>query len=307
MAAAARSVASLTRETHCEPASVPAHMRAALASTGRGSAWHAKGHRRDHASHRYAAPGLSLGQRDLGTCIIARAVSAGGSAFGQKPRSCTTGSSRRRFSGPSIARPVTAHVEPAARSRKAALAGGRKARSYALRAPESAARRGDVTRRTALSRWSIAAGGDGAGSGSLVCGFPGWIGMGGWARDHDTLPGASRMTLPLVLAGHGRAGELAGPKGLVGVEQWAELRREHFVRGASVKQLAGRTGLSRNTVRAALHAPAPPRYQRASGWAVIGAKGRTTEGSGGADVVASAHLESCPWTAIGYLRHSVAR
>ena len=77
-----------------------------------------RGRRRDHASHRYAAPGLSLGQRDLGTCIIARAVSAGGSAFRHKPRSCTTGSSRRRFSGPSIARPVTAHVEPAARSRR---------------------------------------------------------------------------------------------------------------------------------------------------------------------------------------------
>ena len=29
-------------------------------------------------------------------------------------------------------------------------------------------------------------------------------------------------------------------KGLVGVEQWAELRREHFVRGASIKQLARR-------------------------------------------------------------------
>jgi len=49
---------------------------------------------------------------------------------------------------------------------------------------------------------------------------------------------------------------------LVGVEQWAELRREHFVRGVSIKQLAGRTGLSRNTVRAALRAPAPPRYRR---------------------------------------------
>jgi transposase len=47
------------------------------------------------------------------------------------------------------------------------------------------------------------------------------------------------------------------------VEQWAELRREHFVRGVSIKQLAARTGLSRNTVRVALRAPEPPRYQRA--------------------------------------------
>jgi transposase len=50
---------------------------------------------------------------------------------------------------------------------------------------------------------------------------------------------------------------------LVDVEQWAELRREHFVRGVSIKALVARTGLSRNTVRAALRAPAPPKYQRA--------------------------------------------
>jgi transposase len=48
------------------------------------------------------------------------------------------------------------------------------------------------------------------------------------------------------------------------VEGWAELRREHFVRGVSIKELARRTGLSRNTVRAALRASAPPRYQRAA-------------------------------------------
>ena len=50
---------------------------------------------------------------------------------------------------------------------------------------------------------------------------------------------------------------------MVGVEQWAELRREHFVRGVSIKELARRTGLSRNTIRAALRAPEPPGYQRA--------------------------------------------
>jgi transposase len=50
---------------------------------------------------------------------------------------------------------------------------------------------------------------------------------------------------------------------LVGVEQWAELRREHFVRGASIKALARRTGLSRNTVRAALRSTEPPSYRRA--------------------------------------------
>jgi hypothetical protein len=46
---------------------------------------------------------------------------------------------------------------------------------------------------------------------------------------------------------------------VVGVEQWAELRREHFVRGVSSKELVRRTGLSRNTVRAALRSPAPPK------------------------------------------------
>jgi lambda repressor-like predicted transcriptional regulator len=45
---------------------------------------------------------------------------------------------------------------------------------------------------------------------------------------------------------------------LVGEEQWAELRREHFVRGDSIKELAGQTGLSRNTVRAALRSSTPP-------------------------------------------------
>jgi len=51
---------------------------------------------------------------------------------------------------------------------------------------------------------------------------------------------------------------------VVGVEQWAELRREHFVRGVSIKELVKRTGLSRNTVRAALRSSEPPRYSRAA-------------------------------------------
>jgi transposase len=50
---------------------------------------------------------------------------------------------------------------------------------------------------------------------------------------------------------------------LLDVERWAELRREHFVRGVSIKELARRTGLSRNTVRLALRSQSPPRYERA--------------------------------------------
>jgi transposase len=45
------------------------------------------------------------------------------------------------------------------------------------------------------------------------------------------------------------------------VERWAELRREHFVRGVSIKELERRTGLARNTIRAALRSDAPPSFR----------------------------------------------
>jgi transposase len=48
------------------------------------------------------------------------------------------------------------------------------------------------------------------------------------------------------------------------VEQWAELRREHFVGRKSIKELVRSTGLSRNTVRRALRSETPPGYQRAA-------------------------------------------
>ncbi len=47
------------------------------------------------------------------------------------------------------------------------------------------------------------------------------------------------------------------------MEGWAELRREHFVRGVSIKELVRRTGMSRNTIRAALRSTTPPKYDRA--------------------------------------------
>jgi transposase len=50
---------------------------------------------------------------------------------------------------------------------------------------------------------------------------------------------------------------------VVDVEQWAELRREHFVAGKSIKRLVRETGLSKNTIRRALRSEQPPRYQRA--------------------------------------------
>jgi transposase len=46
------------------------------------------------------------------------------------------------------------------------------------------------------------------------------------------------------------------------VERWAELRREHFVRGVPIKELTRRYGIDRNTVRRALRSDRPPRYER---------------------------------------------
>jgi transposase len=52
---------------------------------------------------------------------------------------------------------------------------------------------------------------------------------------------------------------------LVSVEDWAWLRREHFVDGVSIKQLVQRTGLSRNTIRKALRSDQAPSYRRRPG------------------------------------------
>lgn len=49
---------------------------------------------------------------------------------------------------------------------------------------------------------------------------------------------------------------------MVAVEEWAEIRRMHFVEGIAIKEIARRTGLARNTVRSALRSDTPPRYRR---------------------------------------------
>ena len=49
---------------------------------------------------------------------------------------------------------------------------------------------------------------------------------------------------------------------MVEVEQWAEIRRMHFVLGVSIKEIARRTGRDRNTIRAALRASTAPKYSR---------------------------------------------
>jgi transposase len=50
---------------------------------------------------------------------------------------------------------------------------------------------------------------------------------------------------------------------VVGVEQWAEVRRLRFVRGLSIREIHRRTGLHRDTIRGALSSDEPPRYRRA--------------------------------------------
>jgi transposase len=55
-----------------------------------------------------------------------------------------------------------------------------------------------------------------------------------------------------------------GEEGVLEVERWAELRREHFVRGVGIKELARRYGIDRNTVRRALRSEGPPVYRRPS-------------------------------------------
>jgi len=52
---------------------------------------------------------------------------------------------------------------------------------------------------------------------------------------------------------------------VVGVEQWAEIRRLHRVEGVSIRGISRRTGLHRKAVRRALAAAEPPRYSRPAG------------------------------------------
>ena len=49
---------------------------------------------------------------------------------------------------------------------------------------------------------------------------------------------------------------------MIGVEQWAEIRRMHLVDGISIREIHHRTGLHRETIRRALAAERPPAYRR---------------------------------------------
>ena len=49
---------------------------------------------------------------------------------------------------------------------------------------------------------------------------------------------------------------------MIGVEQWAEIRRMHLVDGVSIREIGRRTGLHRETIRRALASERPPAYRR---------------------------------------------
>ena len=49
---------------------------------------------------------------------------------------------------------------------------------------------------------------------------------------------------------------------MVGVEQWAEIRRLYLVKRLSIKEIVRRTGHGRNTIRRALRSSEAPRYRR---------------------------------------------
>jgi transposase len=51
---------------------------------------------------------------------------------------------------------------------------------------------------------------------------------------------------------------------VITVEHWAEIRRLHLTEKMPIKAIARRLGVARNTVRAALAAAEPPRYERAA-------------------------------------------
>ncbi|WP_149205479.1 IS21 family transposase [Actinotalea subterranea] len=49
---------------------------------------------------------------------------------------------------------------------------------------------------------------------------------------------------------------------MIALEEWAEIRRLHRAEGVSIKEIARRLGLARNTVRAALRGDGPPSRER---------------------------------------------
>ena len=60
---------------------------------------------------------------------------------------------------------------------------------------------------------------------------------------------------------------------MLSVEDWAEIRRLHRAEGMPVKAVARVMGCSKNTVRRALAAEGPPRYERPARGSAVDAVG----------------------------------
>jgi hypothetical protein len=58
---------------------------------------------------------------------------------------------------------------------------------------------------------------------------------------------------------------------VLNVEDWAEIRRLHRAEGMPIKAIVRQLGISRNTVRRALAADAPPQYQRPAKGSIVDA------------------------------------
>jgi transposase len=58
-------------------------------------------------------------------------------------------------------------------------------------------------------------------------------------------------------------------KGVLSVEDWAEIRRLHRAEGMPIKVIARVMGISRNTVRAAIASDRPPKYERKPAGSVV--------------------------------------
>jgi transposase len=58
---------------------------------------------------------------------------------------------------------------------------------------------------------------------------------------------------------------------MIDVEDWAEIRRLHRAEQMSIKAIAGRLGVARNTVRTAIRSTSPPKYERARAGSAVDA------------------------------------
>ena len=58
-------------------------------------------------------------------------------------------------------------------------------------------------------------------------------------------------------------------KGMLSVEDWAEIRRLHRAEGLPIKVIARELGISKNTVKTALASEQPPKYQRLQGGSIV--------------------------------------